>query len=190
MTDSTSRWHERFQNPTRVRTLVSALSTILTVVACVTCLRIEALNNVLGGVLPRHEVDGQATKFRATSTRVFREAMESRLRQDRLEHLDECEHFTDTQLQSILRSPLTRSEKAALDESCRQNEWNTSLLAWVSTMGLLQYIILPIALGSTLWCIAHVRTTGERIYLCGLLALCVLCVVMLFHRAYFASLGW
>ena len=190
MTSAASPPRERLPNRPPRPALLCGFSTILTVAACVTCVRIETLNHRLGGVLPRQEINGGIPKWRGASGRVFREATEARLRQDRLAHLDGDDDRTDAQLRAILDQPLTQREKTELDELCHRNDLEASLYGWLTTMGMLQYAILPLALASSLWCLLRAQSRWRRAYSSVLIFSCLICVVLLFHRAYFSSLGW
>ena len=56
-----------------------------------------------------------------------------------LDHYADGEHLTGKQLQSILGASLTDEEGAMLAALCRRNQLDSSLYAWVSTLGFVQY---------------------------------------------------
>lgn len=190
MSDHCSKESAPLQTASRSLAIVCTLGTVATTIACFTCIRIEILNHQVGSFLPRQQVDGRITKWRGTSERVFRESTEQRIRQDRLCHYADGEHPTDRQMQFILGTPLTDKETATLAALCRQNQLESSLYAWVSTLGLLQYLLLPFAAGCAIWCTFHVRGIWQRVYWLALVAACGLCSVMLIYRGYFSSLGF
>ena len=140
--------------------------------AVLICLRIEMLNSRAGHILPRTERGKWRVSF------VQSEASWRRLQSQQ----DKDATWATRTLTSI--------ERAQMQAEVDANVAGGELRDLVSTAGLLQYLLVPVLLLSSL---RLFRTSRSRAHICiatAALASAAACGAMAFHRAYFTSLGW
>ena len=146
---------------------------VLTALAVQTCVRIEILNAQAGGRLP---MQGEG-KWRAMGGKTYEECI-LRMLKTEAELADKPFTLTDAQKQEIA-------------EGMKQADANCRLRDLVGSWGLLQYVVAPAAFCLGMAVVANKqerrRTRIGASFLAGAAATCV---VFMFARAYFTSLGW
>ena len=166
-------------------------STVLTGIAVVICARTEHLNAMNGFLLPRRDVSPQGNpKWRAAAQRTVRRDVLELIKNERgnrwtIENpgkeLPSDEH--------IMREPLTDAERALLEEELAKSARLASLYEWLSTAGLMQYVVAPLAVLLSL--VSVVRTNSWRVRgaSIALAVVALVCVWMMVYRGYASSLG-
>ncbi|HEY4261366.1 MAG TPA: hypothetical protein VGM98_14460 [Schlesneria sp.] len=164
---------------------------ILTCIVVHTCVRIEVLNARYGYYLPRTDFGSGNPKWRVADEKLFRlreEMMIARSRQEDYQAAHPDEGFPDES--AFKGPPYSVAEQATIDAEVDHNRRNSTLRAWVGSMGLLQYVLAPAALFWSLDIVVSDRLRGRRVVagLCGLLNL--ICIALMYYRGYWSSLGW
>ena len=137
--------------------------------------RIEQLNNISGGSLPNTEyrngnpAEGVA-KWR--SSPFINERMYLNL------------HFNNE------KAILTEEQKIEMQNSIKKANANNDLLNFVSSFGLLQYILAPILFIYSLIMFKHHIEIKYKFIFTFPLSASVFGGFLMFHRSYFTSLGW
>jgi len=150
---------------------------LVTAVAAFICIRIEVFNCQAGGLLPSKELrdTGEPATWREAS--IVRARMEERF-------LAEA---------NAAGSPavLTRSQRQEIDQAARKADLNNRFLAFVSTWGLAQYVLAPLAMLLSLGeAVLRRETRRYRQAACVPAGVALLCIILMFYRGYFSSLGW
>lgn len=167
--------------------------TCLTIVVAINCTSIEYLNYRAGGYLPRKDFGPANRKWRIASEKGIRIDIERRFRLHRLDNID-SKHDDISKQKEIYERQFSAEELVAI-EACLKSKmkYRLSMLnlhQWVSTMGLLQYVLAPLAL---FWALIHVfmkSVIGLRLGALFLATVNATSIVFLLYRGYYQSLGW
>jgi hypothetical protein len=164
---------------------------ILTCIVVHTCVRIEVLNARYGAYLPRTDFGSGNPKWRVADEKLVRlheELMIARSRQADFEAAHPDEEIPDET--AFRGQPYSPTELATIDAEVDHSRRNSTLRAWVGSMGLLLYVLAPAALLWSLDIVVSDRSRGRRLFagLCGLLNL--VCIALMYYRGYWSSLGW
>lgn len=160
-----------------------ALMMIITAVVASTAIRVEWYNHAVGGFLPRPQppsMEGNDVKWRTTGADMAEKAYRVSLAMERgLEPTDEV----------IATLDLSSAEQQELSETRRQARLNAKFRGLIETMGLIQYLLVPIGL---LLSIAACRVSTRWLKITGFACLAVNLAAggLMFYRQYFQSLGW
>lgn len=163
---------------------------LLTCVVVHTCIRIEVLNAGCGYYLPRTDFESGNPRWRVAAEKAARLDIERRIAIERQmefftihpekRHLDEA---------AFRGPPYSAAETALLASELDENRRRSALRAWVGGMGILQYLLAPAAV---LWAV-QISSTGRSCCQRLLAGTCVLlnliCIALMFYRAYWSSLG-
>lgn len=167
----------------KTRCVFFVFMVLITGVACSTAIRIEILNARVGGFLPRPQppsVEGNNVKWRvAARTTVERIYKQQVLHERGIDYSDEA-------LDTLV---LTPRELRELEEQQRLARLDARFRSVVSSLGLLQYLLIPVGL---VLCVVVFPDTG-RTYRAGALvcgALLIVCGGLMLYREYLPSLGW
>jgi len=165
---------------------VLALLIFLTGVASYTALRIEYLNQLAGGFLPRKDVskpDGTVKAWRVTSDESRKEIF---LRQLLINRGDMEYSSYEMFMQSIDDLELSPSETVALENYVKKWRANRQLREVIDSFGLFQHLFVPAGI---YLCFVLYRRGSLRLNIgvsCCLVIL-VACGVLMFYRQYFLS---
>lgn len=164
---------------------------ILTAVVVHTCIRIEVLNASSGFYLPRKDHGDGNRKWRVASEKATRLDIERRIAIERQENLLPVHPGSDQLLESSTAElPYTAMESEMIASALDESRCNSALRDWVSSVGILQYLLAPAAL---LWSVQIAITNGyrrQRILGAACGALNLICVALMFFRGYWSSLSW
>ena len=163
---------------------------LLTVTVLHTCLRIEVLNRRNGFFLPRSIPSTGNPKWRVAAEQLNFIDLQRAVALDRMNAFI-AQHPAEPvpSIEELSGPPYTPSEQAMIDTEMDRNRLNSELRDWVSGMGLIQYLIAPMALllSINLYC-----GTGNRTVRLASIA-CILSnaasLYLMFYRGYFTSLG-
>ena len=136
------------------------------------CVRIEMLNGRAGRVLPR---TGPG-KWRASH-------VQSEGSWRRLRSMQSGDATWQTR-------PLTPAEDALMRAEVGANVANSDLRDLVSTVGLLQYLLVPALLVCSLQLFRRRESRLHVLVAAASFLSAATCGGLLFHRSYFSSLGW
>ena len=134
-----------------------------------TCIQIEVWNYLAGGkVLPNRE--GGKLRYAMGETEAEWRKLQSFNSQD----------FS-------LRSgrPLTEKELALFKEYSKKARRHNKVVSWSRGMGMLQYVLAPIALIWSLAGLIYFKSNKMKILTCFLLLSNFICLVVMFYRGYF-----
>ena len=163
------------------------LCVAISAVAMNTCLHIEYWNSRAGGLLPRELPEEGNAKWRwAPRGRMGHEMW---ARWIRARDMDP-NHHTQEEIERMLERPLTEQEEAEIAVKQQKDAIENRLHSWVSGPGLLQYLLAPLA-AVWAWALrtrAQPIAAGSAVWVMRLSG--ILCVIMMFVRGYFTSLGW
>lgn len=172
------------RSPQAIRTWDAKMIAIylLAGVAAFICARIEYLNLQAGGRLPRREYrNGDPSqglvKWRVASRRAAEMAWYRG-------------HGIETTEPWVPARPLTVEEKRALEYFVAREKANGDLRAFVSGYGLFQYPLLGVLLLLSILNIFSAGPLRRRLLSLPPILVAVVCGALMFHRAYFTSLGW
>ncbi|XAM00393.1 hypothetical protein OT109_03190 [Phycisphaeraceae bacterium D3-23] len=165
------------------RKLLFLLMVLVTLVVCSTAVRIEVLNAQVGGFLPRPQppsVEGNNIKWRTTGPSMVERMFRTRLLFERgIEYTDEARDAL----------VLTPDELRRLGEEKRLARLDARFRSVVSSMGLLQYSLVPAGIG-----LCFIVFLGRgKLYRAGAVCCAGLFVasgVLMMYREYWPSLGW
>ena len=163
---------------------------LLTVTVLHTCIRIEVLNRRNEFFLPRSIPSTGNPKWRVAAEQLNFMALQRTVALDRMDAF--IAQYPDEPVPSIEElsgPPYTPSEQAMIDTEMDRNRLNSELRDWVRGMGLLQYLIAPmaLALSISLYCGAPTHTVRLASIACIFSNVASLC--SMFYRGYFTSLG-
>lgn len=154
------------------------ICTVLTTMAMYTCIRVEIFNVRAGGYLPRKsDADWGISTWRTLAPSAVRGVMEKQFRME-------------AELQGR-PADITPAQEAQIAKAIESAEENAAFRGFVETFGLAQYIVAPLAaiLGYRL-ATGKKKQERARWLSPGLAILSGICIVMMFYRGYFTSLGW
>jgi hypothetical protein len=163
--------------PDMLERVVLGACVLLTLLAVFVCVRIEIYNIQVGGYLPRTDFGEGNPKWRVISGEGMRRMMMSRAK-SKAEAAGKPFKPTPEFLQEVER-------KAA------RAEVECHFRSFVSSWGLIQYLLLPVVLFMGLLIgTVEMFTKGTRItgVTCSVVAL--ICGFFMFYRGYFPALGW
>jgi hypothetical protein len=150
------------------------LAAILTLIACLICIRIEVLNHQAGGPLPRSkkEIQGEWRPRIPTTENSWRKSQ-----------------FRETLDNDYLTRELSGIERLAMSKAIEQNKRTNRLIYSLRSIGLLQYFVCPLAI--VVAASATVRFRRKRLVmnLAAILAVDIVVYILMFFRAYYTSLG-
>jgi len=81
--------------------------------------------------------------------------------------------------------PLTEKELVLFEEYSKKARRHNKVVSWSRGMGMLQYVLVPIALLWSLIMFIHTKTYKIKIMACFLLFSNFFCLVIMFYRGYF-----
>jgi hypothetical protein len=84
---------------------------------------------------------------------------------------------------------LTPDERRQMQSDIAKADANDQLRAWVRSAGLLQYMLVPMLVVSTVIALVAKPTRLRILLLVPVLAVVVFATASLWHRRYFSSLG-
>lgn len=156
---------------------------LITGVVASTAIRIEWYNHAVGGFLPRPQppsMEGNEVKWRVGHPDFAEEGYRRELAYARGLEL------SDEKLKAL---PVTAEQQEEIDRIRYQSTLDAEFRALVSSMGLLQYLLVPLGIlcsvfairrKTVFWTIAGVPCLVVNLITCGLMI----------YREYFPSLGW
>ena len=151
----------------------------LTALAVFICVRVEVFNAQVGGLLPRRDLQDHPgnPKWRVEATIVVRRSREAEFRHQ-AELAGKSFVLTDAQNREIEAAV----ERARVDAAFRE---------FVSSWGLLQYVLAPFTFLLGLY-LAKSRKApaSHRVGAWVMTVAAAACIVLMFYRGYFSSLGW
>jgi hypothetical protein len=164
---------------------------ILTVIVVHTCVRIEVLNARYGYYLPRTDFGNGNQKWRVAGRRATMRWLEHKI------HMERCAAYAAAHpddpmddLERFCGPPYSADEQKMIDTELAENELRAELWSWVASMGILQYILAPLTFA---WAVALAvcnRSHLIRMSAIGFAVAAAVSIVLMFHRAYFTSMGW
>ncbi len=167
---------------------------LLTAIVLHTCIQIEVLNARSGYFLPRKLSRTGNPKWRVAAKKTLFKTLERTIALDRSEaHFDQHPNgpAPDFQeLEELSGPPYLDAEQAWIDNQVALYELNSKLRDWVGGMGLLQYLLAPIALLWSLWLFRIAASWAERLLVVGCTISNLTSTYLMFYRGYFESLGW
>ena len=156
---------------------------VLTVLACTTCIRVEILNVKVDHYLPiQWPADYQGN-------RAWRECLTGRDHLMRLKvRAYQVEHqlSDNTPVPDNLQAKFNAEIDAYLPWATASNQLASLLESW----GLLQYLIIPVALLCAIRIAVRRRSRFELVSASIFTVLNLMCGTLMFYREYFTSLGW
>jgi hypothetical protein len=93
-------------------------------------------------------------------------------------------------IEEFIGPPYTDAEQASIDTAIARNTLNSQLRNWVSGMGLLQYLLAPIALLSSLVLFRGTENRAVRFASVACAVSNMTSMYLMVYRGYFTSLGW
>lgn len=153
-----------------------------------TCVKIEVLNARVGYYLPREFSDSPYTnpKWRGNCFSKEENWLRIRLPQIRFE-ADSGEEKPPTPEEK----PLTSEEEKIMKKEVAQARANNELRGIVGSLGLLQYLLVPLVFfGLLFFCVSKRCPRGHRIGAGVMSGLALVCGFFMIYRGYFTSLGW
>ena len=164
-----------------------------TVVVVHTCVQIEWWNYRAGGILPKDTRGPGNPKWREAAARSIRANFQHRIKMQEYDRII-AERGRVTAAEEVALEtnprPLTVTEQNELQRELDQRHTNSTLLSWVQTGGLAQYVLAPFAFVVSLVLLIRAATWRGRLG-CGLLGvLSGGAIGAMLYRGYFTSLGW
>lgn len=92
--------------------------------------------------------------------------------------------------ESILTRPLTDDEARSMEQEVSRARADNELHEWVSTAGLLQYVLVPGTVIAALVLLRRKPAPAFRAAAGVTLAVAAVCGFFMVWRGYFTSLGW
>ncbi|QDV61054.1 hypothetical protein [Crateriforma conspicua] len=164
---------------------------LLTAIVLHTCIRIEVLNARNGHFLPRAHPAAGNPKWRVVAPTLLARSLERTIAIDRLtSHVSQHPNYPEPGIEEFIGPPYTDAEQALIDTEIARNKLSFQLRDWVSGMGLLQYILAPVALLSSLVLMRGTENLAVRFASVACAVSNVTSMYLMFHRGYFTSLGW
>ncbi len=142
-----------------------------TILAAIISARTEWLNVAAGSPLPRHD----AGKWRESIS-----TNEERWREYTSPHYNNGEP---------LRGELTPAQRSQMERDTATAQNSNRLRNWVSSAGLFQYLLIPIAIGHCLVVLARKPNRRQFFVLLPAVGLITLATASLIYRQYFSSLS-
>lgn len=160
----------------RRRVLRLVIGYALALLVAFIAVRIELLNHAAGSILPNHEYVNNDPAEGPTKWRQSPFTTEARWRQ---------QYVRDLAGQPTTR-PLTPAECLQMGTDVSRGQANNQLRDFVETAGLLQYLLVPLLVATA---VLVLRGDRPRLAL-PLIMVALVAAALMFHRAYFTSLGW
>jgi len=168
---------------------------LLSAVVLHTALRIEHLNALNGGYLPRQDLDqGGNRKWRAWSEAALLGAIENRIRIERVRRFEESFERapTEEEVRELWLQPLSLEEERFGHQELEKSRIRKKLHWWVAGPGLLQHFLAPLVFLWAIYLILEITSLPCR---CRFLPFvfagaAALSIHLMIYRGYFASLGW
>ena len=92
--------------------------------------------------------------------------------------------------ETLLRRPLTRDERDQMEKDVSHaHAWN-SLRGFVGTFGLMQYFFASLSFVWSLLIAMRSSNKNKKVVSTLFIVSNSICIVMMFYRGYFTSLGW
>jgi hypothetical protein len=163
---------------------------LFTLLAVMVAARIEYLNVHAGYFLPRQPSDLMLPTWRTLSPEDAKEILEGRIYEQR-EQLN-ASFAPGDDGPSVAPSygpPYSDLEKGYMERMLSMHDSHNRLHWWVSTFGVLQYFLAPIALFIAIACVVSVASywVKSAAGLCALLD--TACVLLMLTRGYWHALG-
>lgn len=164
---------------------------LLTVIVVHTCIRIEVLNALNEYYLPRTDFGEGNPKWRDATQTSLLISLEHRIADERLSEFV-VKHPTKsvTNVAQFTGPPYSQEEQNLIDKELADHALRAELYAWVSCMGLLQYVLAPVAF---VWAIALIifdRSIFFRVASSVFAVSVAASIWLMIYRGYFTSLGW
>ena len=149
------------------------LNVILALIVLLICIEIEILNFAAGGYLPRKDNGGKWRQSPFVSEDIWRNIY-SREKDD----------------ETLLHRSLTKDERDQMEKVVSHaHAWN-SLHGFVSTFGLMQYFFASLSFVWSLLIAMRSSNKNKKVVSTFFIVSTSICIVMMFYRGYFTSLGW
>ncbi len=161
---------------------LTVITYLIALIMSFICIRIEILNRESGYRLPNREFyndnqDNGPVKWRESPITT-----EKRWRQVRGPRNEDG---------SPAERELTSSEKYHMECEISGAKANNALLEFVSSAGLLQYILVPLTFFLSFALYTRLPVQKRRILIAfPPMFLAILCGILMLYRGYFTSLGW
>lgn len=164
---------------------------MLTAIVAHTALRIELLKARCNYYLPRTAIDDGHPKWRVAAPESVRHWIDREIANERharfkQEHPDEQGRDSD----QFVGPPYTSVEQQMIDTAMTENQQQNALRNWVSTFGLLQYVLAPLTLCLSLACLRVCQNSVMRPLAVACAISTVAAIGSMIYRGYFKSLGW
>jgi len=142
-----------------------------------TCIRIEVFNIRAGGYLPREDdADWGISEWREMAQSARRRDMEDQFRKE-----------AQSQGRAFANTP---EQEAQIIKAIEHDKENSAFRDFVGSFGLMQYIVAPIAFYIAILLVTSKSVPKSKRFVAG--GMCLLsgaCIVLMFYRGYFSSLG-
>lgn len=164
---------------------------LLTAVVLHTCIRIEVLNARYNHYLPRTDWGNGNQKWRCAASSLLLRSLERDIANDRYHrfmqtHPDESGSDPD----QFLGPPYSVAEKTFIDTEMAENDLRATLLGWVSSFGLLQYLLAPLAFCISIASLYFNPNVIIRLVAGSCTVFILVAIALMIYRGYFTSLGW
>lgn len=118
-------------------------------------------------------------------------SLEHKIAIERFEsHLAQHPHDPPRDIEEFSGPPYTNAEQALIDSEIARNTLELELRDWVTGMGLIQYLLGPVALILSLLLLWHSDTFVARIAFVACTVSNSISIYLMIYRGYFESLGW
>ena len=177
----------KFQRETRLSALLIGGSALILLVA----IRVEILSCRAGVSLPYTDKGNYNQKWRVAGDRACVNHSKQIVAMLRMQaYVRENPEAPCPTEEEVMAAPLTVEEQRFCYSERQKNLARGSLVNWLSTMGMLQYILAPTVLVLSIYTISFVQRKSVRIIAALTLCVGVACCATMFYRGYFTSLGW
>ena len=164
---------------------------LLTVVVLHTCIRIEVLNARYNHFLPRTDAGNGNPRWRCAASSLLLRSLERDIANDRYRRFMQAHpNEPGSDPDQFLGPPYSVAETTFIDAEMAENDLRASLLGWVSSFGLLQYILAPLAFCSSLASLYFNHNVIIRLVAGSCTVSILVAVGFMIYRGYFTSLGW
>ena len=185
------KWRNRNMTDRKSIRLFVVATFLLTAIVANTCLQIEILNVQNDKYLPRTDFGNGNRKWRTAANSALLKSLEQQIAIERYtafmaKHSDR----PNMSPEQFFGPPYTAAEQELIDRSLARNSQESKLSSWVSSLGILQYVLAPLACFSAIVMFVVDRKPAIRIaaVVCSLLS--VTSIYLMFYRGYFTSLGF
>lgn len=159
------------------------------IVVAGTCAQIEIKNAEAGGFLPRTLPEQGSPKWRHNPVHTEKRWRQMRADPDPAAVTVSSEQFRDITTQ-LAEAALSPEETAQMRREVAQAKAENDLYFWVSTMGILQYLLAPMALVWSLVVAVSRRDRRRRAVAAIVATASAVSLLIMFCRGYYSSLGW